>query len=432
MSALKKLLIKGGKVVSPADDLNEELDLLVGDGKVTEVAEEIDAPEAEVIDATDKIVTPGLIDMHVHLREPGFEHKEDIKSGTESAAAGGFTSVACMPNTEPVVDNATVVNYINDKAKINAKVNVFPIGSITKGLEGKELAEIGFMKEAGIVAISDDGETVMNSELMKLALEYVKAFDLPVISHCEDKTLTENGVVHEGYYSTVTGLDAIPAAAEDIIVARDIRLAEMTGTPLHIAHVSTKRAVELVRDAKARGVQVTAEVTPHHFTLTDEAITTFDTNTKVNPPLRSSEDVAVIKEGLADGTIDVIATDHAPHAWEEKDVEYDYAPFGIAGLETALPLVITELVKPEVLSLEEAIEKLTVNPAQILSLNKGSLTVGEDADITVIDLDQEYEVDANKFYSKGKNSPFIGEVLGGRAVATIVNGKLVMKNNEIL
>jgi len=429
---LKKLLIKGGKVVSPADDLNEELDLLVGDGKVTEVAEEIDAPEAEVIDATDKIVTPGLIDMHVHLREPGFEHKEDIKSGTESAAAGGFTSVACMPNTEPVVDNATVVNYINDKAKINAKVNVFPIGSITKGLEGKELAEIGFMKEAGIVAISDDGETVMNSELMKLALEYVKAFDLPVISHCEDKTLTENGVVHEGYYSTVTGLDAIPAAAEDIIVARDIRLAEMTGTPLHIAHVSTKRAVELVRDAKARGVQVTAEVTPHHFTLTDEAITTFDTNTKVNPPLRSSEDVAVIKEGLADGTIDVIATDHAPHAWEEKDVEYDYAPFGIAGLETALPLVITELVKPEVLSLEEAIEKLTVNPAQILSLNKGSLTVGEDADITVIDLDQEYEVDANKFYSKGKNSPFIGEVLGGRAVATIVNGKLVMKNNEIL
>jgi dihydroorotase len=432
VSALKKLLIKGGKVVSPADDLNEELDLLVGDGKVTEVAEEIDAPEAEVIDATDKIVTPGLIDMHVHLREPGFEHKEDIKSGTESAAAGGFTSVACMPNTEPVVDNATVVNYINDKAKINAKVNVFPIGSITKGLEGKELAEIGFMKEAGIVAISDDGETVMNSELMKLALEYVKAFDLPVISHCEDKTLTENGVVHEGYYSTVTGLDAIPAAAEDIIVARDIRLAEMTGTPLHIAHVSTKRAVELVRDAKARGVQVTAEVTPHHFTLTDEAITTFDTNTKVNPPLRSSEDVAVIKEGLADGTIDVIATDHAPHAWEEKDVEYDYAPFGIAGLETALPLVITELVKPEVLSLEEAIEKLTVNPAQILSLNKGSLTVGEDADITVIDLDQEYEVDANKFYSKGKNSPFIGEVLGGRAVATIVNGKLVMKNNEIL
>jgi len=429
---LKKLLIKGGKVVSPADDLNEELDLLVVDGKVTEVAEEIDAPEAEVIDATGKIVTPGLIDMHVHLREPGFEHKEDIKSGTESAAAGGFTSVACMPNTEPVVDNATVVNYINDKAKINAKVNVFPIGSITKGLEGKELAEIGFMKEAGIVAISDDGETVMNSELMKLALEYVKAFDLPVISHCEDKTLTENGVVHEGYYSTVTGLDAIPAAAEDIIVARDIRLAEMTGTPLHIAHVSTKRAVELVRDAKARGVQVTAEVTPHHFTLTDEAITTFDTNTKVNPPLRSSEDVTAIKEGLADGTIDVIATDHAPHAWEEKDVEYDYAPFGIAGLETALPLVITELVKPEVLSLEEAIEKLTINPAQILSLNKGRLTVGEDADITVIDLDQEYEVDANKFYSKGKNSPFIGEVLGGRAVATIVNGKLVMKNNEIL
>jgi len=429
---LKKLLIKGGKVVSPADDLNEELDLLVVDGKVTEVAEEIDASEAEVIDATGKIVTPGLIDMHVHLREPGFEHKEDIKSGTESAAAGGFTSVACMPNTEPVVDNATVVNYINDKAKINAKVNVFPIGSITKGLEGKELAEIGFMKEAGIVAISDDGETVMNSELMKLALEYVKAFDLPVISHCEDKTLTENGVVHEGYYSTVTGLDAIPAAAEDIIVARDIRLAEMTGTPLHIAHVSTKRAVELVRDAKARGVQVTAEVTPHHFTLTDEAITTFDTNTKVNPPLRSSEDVTAIKEGLADGTIDVIATDHAPHAWEEKDVEYDYAPFGIAGLETALPLVITELVKPEVLSLEEAIEKLTINPAQILSLNKGRLTVGEDADITVIDLDQEYEVDANKFYSKGKNSPFIGEVLGGRAVATIVNGKLVMKNNEIL
>ncbi|ADL12430.1 dihydroorotase [Acetohalobium arabaticum] len=429
---MKRLLIKNGKVVSPADGLNEELDILVAEGRIEKIGSGLEDKEAEVIDAIGKVVTPGLIDMHVHLREPGFEHKETIKTGTEAAAAGGFTSVACMPNTNPVIDNSSIVDSVIKKAEFEGKVNLFPIGSITKGLEGEELSEIGSMKEAGIVGISDDGETVMNSELMRLALEYVTAFDLPVISHAEDQVLSGDGVVNEGYYSTVTGLDPIPAAAEDIIVARDIRLAELTGAPLHIAHVSTKRAVELVRDAKERGLEVTAEATPHHFTLTDEAVISFDTNTKVNPPLRSEEDVAAIKEGLADGTIDVIATDHAPHAFEEKNVEYDDAPFGISGLETALPLVITELVKPGIISLEEAVEKLTSNPAEVLNSDVGRLKEGSRADITVLDLDEEYEVDVDKFYSKGKNSPFDGFRLSGRPKVTIVDGKVVMKDNKVL
>lgn len=429
---MKRLLIKNGKVVSPADGLNEELDILVVDGQIEKIASELEENEAEVIDAAGWVVTPGLIDMHVHLREPGFEHKETIKTGTEAAAAGGFTSIACMPNTNPVIDNASIVNSVINKANFEGKVNLFHIGSITKGLEGEELAEIGYMKEAGIVGISDDGETVMNSELMRLALDYVTAFDIPVITHAEDQVLSGDGVVNEGYYSTVTGLDPIPAAAEDIIVARDIRLAELTNAPLHIAHVSTKRAVEMVRAAKERGLQVTAEATPHHFTLTDESIVTFDTNTKVNPPLRSEEDVAAIKEGLADGTIDVIATDHAPHAFEEKNVEYNHAPFGISGLETALSLVITELVKPGIISLEEAIEKLTINPAQILNLDGGRLKEGSRADITVLDLDEEHEVNVEKFYSKGKNSPFDGFKLSGGAKVTIVNGEIVMKDKQVL
>ncbi|SKA02455.1 dihydroorotase [Selenihalanaerobacter shriftii] len=429
---MKRLLIKGGRVISPADGLNDKLDILIVDGKIAEISEEIEDAQAEMINALDKIVTPGLIDMHVHLREPGFEHKETIESGTKSAAAGGFTSVACMPNTNPVVDNATVVDSIMDRTKANAKVNVFPIGSITKELAGEELAEIGFMAEAGIVAVSDDGKTVKDSSLMRLALEYVKAFDLPVITHCEDETLVKEGVVNEGYYSTITGLPGIPTAAEEIMVARDIRLAEMTNTPLHIAHVSTKGAVEIIRAAKQRGVEVTAEVTPHHFTLTDEEITTFDTNIKVNPPLRSAEDVEAIKEGLVDGTIDVIATDHAPHAWEEKDVEFNYAPFGISGLETALSLVITELVKPGILTIEEAIEKLTINPAQVLNIDKGRLEVEKEADLTVIDLDEKYRVDIDKFYSKGKNTPFANQKLYGKPMLTIVNGKQVMKDNQIL
>ncbi|MBM7624284.1 dihydroorotase [Sporohalobacter salinus] len=429
---MKKLLIKNGKVISPADGLNGELDILVIDGKIEEIGSELEDKEAEIIDAAGKVVTPGLIDMHVHLREPGFEHKETIETGTKAAAAGGFTSVACMPNTDPVIDNASIVESVINKAEFEGKVNLFPIGSITKKLEGEELSEIGYMNEAGIVGISDDGETVMNSEMMRLALDYVKAFDLPVLTHAEDQVLSGDGVINEGYYSTVTGLDPIPAAAEDIIVARDIRLAELTDSRLHITHVTTKRAVELVRDAKERGVKVTAEVTPHHFTLTDEAVLTFDTNTKVNPPLRSEEDVTALKEGLADGTIDAIATDHAPHAFEEKNVEYNYAPFGISGLETALPLVITELVKPGIISLEEAIEKLTINPAQILNLDRGRLKEGSKADITVLDLDEEYEVDVDEFYSKGKNSPFDGFKLLGRPKATIINGEVVMKDNQVL
>ncbi|MCK8825324.1 dihydroorotase [Fuchsiella alkaliacetigena] len=428
---MKKLLIKEGRVIDPVNGVDEQLDILIAEGEVVQIAAQIEDQEAEIIEANNKVVTPGLIDMHAHFREPGFEHKETIKTGSESAVAGGFTSVACMPNTDPVVDNASVVESILNRAA-EAKVNLFPIGSITKDLAGEELAEIGFMRKSGIVAISDDGETVMNSQLMKSALEYVQAFDLPVITHCEDQSLVGEGVVNEGYYSTVTGLEPIPAVAEDIIVARDIKLAELTNTHLHIAHVSTKGAVELIKAAKQRGVSVTAEVTPHHLALTDEAITTFDTSTKVNPPLRSAEDVAALKEALAEGTIDAIATDHAPHAWEEKDVGYDNAPFGISGLETALSVLITELVQPGLLSWSQLVEKLTVKPADILGLDKGRLEVGAVADVTVIDPEFEYTVDVDKFYSKGKNSPFAGRTLTGKAVTTIVDGELVMKDGQVL
>ncbi|TDX52769.1 dihydroorotase [Orenia marismortui] len=427
---MNKLLLKNAKLVNPAEGIIQDQDLLIIDGKIAKIENCIKAKDADLIDLNGKILSPGLIDMHVHLREPGFEHKETIKTGTEAAAKGGFTSVACMPNTNPVIDSQTLVEGLLSIAKEDGVVNVYPIGAITKGSQGQELAEISSMKEAGIVGISDDGSPVMNSEMMRLALEYAKDLELTIISHCEDENLAGAGVVNQGYYSTVTGLNPIPSSAESVMVARDICLAEETGSRVHIAHISTKESVELVRQAKKRGVKVSCEVTPHHFTLTDELITSFDTNTKMNPPLRSEEDVAAIKKGLKDGTIDVIATDHAPHSVEEKDVEYNYAPFGIIGLETALALVVSELIEPGILTLEEALAKLTVNPAEILGIDKAKIEIGADADLTVIDIDDEWKLRAEDLVSKSKNTPFIDYNLKGRTLMTIVGGKIVYSSDE--
>ncbi|MCK8817793.1 dihydroorotase [Natroniella sulfidigena] len=425
---MKKLLLKGGEVVKPAESKRKQADLLIIDGEIAEIGVDLEVADAKVVDVEGKIISPGLIDIHVHLREPGFGHKETIKTGTEAAAKGGFTAVAAMPNTDPVIDNQSLVKSVLAKAKQEAAVDVYQIGAITKGSQGKELAEIGLMYEEGVVAISDDGNSVMNAELMRLALKYAQDFDLTVISHCEDDNLAGDGVVNEGYYSTITGLNPIPASAEEVMVARDILLAEELGTKVHIAHISTAGAVELVRQAKSRGVDVSCEAAPHHFALTDELITSFDTNTKVNPPLRSAADVAAIKEGLADGTIDIIATDHAPHTIEEKRVEYDYAPFGISGIETALGVVLTELVEPGILSLEDALAKLTINPAQRLNLTGGNLAVGAKANLTVIDLEQEWVVEPQEFISKGKNTPFAQTELRGKAALTIVNGEVVYRD----
>ena len=423
-------LIKGGRVIDPSQGIDKILDILIEKGKIKAIEENIRKDDVEIIDATGKIVTPGLIDIHVHFREPGFEAKEDIKTGSISAAAGGFTSVACMPNTNPAVDSKSIVEFIIERAEKVGLTNVYPIGAISKGLEGEELSEIGDMKYSGIVGISDDGNPVMNSNLMRRALEYSSMFDLPVISHCEDIPMSNEGVINEGLTSTILGLKGIPPAAEEIMVERDIRIAEFTGGKLHIAHVSTKGSVELVRQAKSKGINVTAEATPHHFTLTDEATKTFDTNTKVNPPLRTAEDVEAIRQGLKDGTIDAIVTDHAPHAIEDKDVEYDYADFGISGLETSLPLVITELVEPGILTLSQAIEKMTYIPANIINIPKGTLKPGNDADITIIDKDKTIIVNTKEFKSKGKNSPFNNWELKGSVEMTIKGGNIVYENKD--
>jgi len=430
-----KLLIKGGRVIDPTSKTDRIADILIEDGKIVSIGKTpaiSHQPSAiKVIDTQGKIVFPGLIDLHTHLREPGHEEEETIATGTRAAAKGGITTVCCMPNTHPVVDNQTTVEFILLKAKNEGVVNVFPIGAITKGLLGEELSEIGELKKAGVVAISDDGETVMNSLIMRRALEYAKMFSLPVISHCEDKNLSKDGVMNEGYYSTVLGLRGIPKEAEEVMVARDIILAQLTGGHLHIAHVSTAGSVELIRQAKKRGIKVTCETAPQYFTLTEEmvskeVITSFDTNTKVNPPLRTKEDVEAIKEGLKDGTIDCIATDHAPHTEEEKNKEYDLAPFGIIGLETLFSLIITELVnKPASggLSLMEAIAKVTINPARVLKLKQGELKVGSPADITIVDLNKKWKVE--NFASKSKNSPYLGWQVQGLITITIVNGKIV-------
>lgn len=426
-----RVLIKNGHVVDSKTKRNEKIDILIDKGKIIEIGTELNHSNVDLIDAEGKYVLPGFVDAHCHLRDPGFEYKEDIESGTKSAAKGGFTSIACMPNTNPVIDNKTVINYIINKAKSEGYVNVYPIGAITKGQQGNELAEIGELKFAGAVAISDDGKAVSSSSLMKKALQYASMFDITVISHCEDHELSEEGVMNEGYNSTIMGLKGIPRAAEEIVVSRDLILAQYTNLPVHIAHVSTALSVDLIRNAKRRGVKVTAETCPHYFVLTDDACTNFNTFAKVNPPLRTENDVQAIKEGLKDGTIDIIATDHAPHHFDEKNVEFNCAAFGFVGFETAIPLAITHLIKPGIITMETLVEKMCVNPSNILGLNKGTLEVGRTADIAIIDINKEYTVDIQKFESKSKNSPFDGYKLFGSVDYAIVNGKPIVREGII-
>lgn len=420
-----KLLVRGGKVIDPANRRDSEiLDLLIVDGKLAEVGRELPMSDAKVINAQGYIVTPGLIDMHTHLREPGQGYKETIESGTRAAAKGGFTLVATMANTEPVADHPQIILDIINRARRDGVINVFPIGSVTLGMKGEELTDVGELIHAGAVAISDDGKPVRNTEIMRRALVCCKQFGIPVISHCEAEPYT-GWVMNKGEISSKLGLIGIPNSAEERMVERDIKLAEDTGAHLHIAHVSTAGAVALIRQAKRKGINVTAEAAPHHFTLTDAAVEKYGANAKMNPPLRSREDVDEVIAGLKDGTIDAIATDHAPHAPCEKARGLKEAPFGIVGLETCLPLVITRLVNQGHLSIYQAVAKMTINPARILKLHKGTLSEGADADITIIDTEKEQEVDPSGFESKGRNTPFSGWKLKGWPVMTVVGGKVV-------
>ncbi len=426
-----KILIKGGRVVDPASGRDAVGDVLVSDTTIEKVGDNLRTKADRVIDATGLVVAPGFIDMHVHLREPGYEEKETIRTGSMSGAKGGFTSLVPMANTNPPIDNAGMVDFVLTRAKETAIVKIFPVAAVTKGMEGIGLTEAGELKEAGAVALSDDGRSIVDSELMRRALEYAGMFGLPIIVHEEDPQLSENGSMNEGLNSTILGLRGIPKAAEEVVVARDLGIVELTKGRVHFAHVSTARSVELIREARKRGLTVTAETAPHYFSLTDDAVKTYNTNAKMKPPLREAEDVAAIKDGLKDGALEVIATDHAPHTVAEKEVEFDAAPFGIVGLETALPLVLTELVEPAVLSLSQAIAKLTVNPARILGLPLGELREGCAADITIFDPDAEIVVDASKFASLGRNTPFDGFKLKGRVLYTIVDGKIVVDEGEL-
>lgn len=427
---MSKLLLRGGRVVDPAQGIDEAADLLIEDGLIVGRGRDLDGEGAEIVDAEGLIVAPGFIDMHVHLREPGYEYKEDVRSGTAAAAAGGFTGVACMPNTSPVNDHRAVTELIVERADAYGTVPVYPIGCVSVGQQGEALAEIGELVEGGCVAVSDDGYPVATAELMRRALEYTRMFDIPVIEHCEDLSLTKKAAMNEGPVSAALGFRGHPAVAEDIIVARDLALAELTGGRLHCAHISSAGALRLIRDAKARGVNVTCEVTPHHFALTDEAVRSFDTNTKMSPPLRSQADVDAVIEALADGTVDAIATDHAPHHADEKALEFDLAPFGIVGLETAVPLACDRLLRAGHISLQRLIELLTVNPAKILRLDAGDLSDGAVGNVTVLDLARNATVDAGGFASKSRNTPFDGWELEGWPVYTIVAGEIVWRAEE--
>lgn len=424
-----KLLLKGGRVVDPSQNIDTEMDILIEKGKVSKIGKTISADkkgkksDVRVLDLKKMIITPGLIDMHTHLREPGHEYKETIQTGSNAAVAGGFTSIACMANTDPANDNRSVTEFIKRQAQIAAMANVYPVAAVSRGLAGKVLTEFGDLRDAGAVALSDDGHPVMNSGLMRTALEYAHSLGMPVISHCENLDLSEGGQINEGLVSTELGLPGIPNTAEYAMVIRDIALAEFTKTAVHIAHVSTEESVRALRDAKKRGINVTAETAPHYFTLSDDALQEYSTNLKVNPPLRTQKDIKAIKAGLKDGTIDAIASDHAPHSSIEKDVEFQYASSGIIGLETSLPLGL-KLVEEGVLSLYQLIEKMSTNPARILNIPKGTLKPGFDADITVIDAKEKWTAKAEKFHSRSLNSPFDGATFKGRAVITIVGGEI--------
>lgn len=431
-----KLLLKGGRVIDPANRIDTVASVLVEEGKIVAVGEipgeASEVSGTEVIDCAGKIICPGFIDLHAHLREPGYEYKEDILTGSRAAAAGGFATVCAMPNTNPVVDNGAVAGYVARRAREVGIVNVLPIGSITKGQAGEELSEIAELVQAGCVAVSDDGKPVMKSDIMRHALDYTRMFDIPVLSHCEDINLSADGQMHEGFRSTVYGLQGIPAEAEEIMVSRDAMLAQLTGGRLHICHVSTMGSLDIIRRAKAEGIRITCEATPHHLTLTDEAVGSYDADTKVNPPLRSEEHVAALREAVASGLVDCIATDHAPHHIESKDCEYGNASFGISGLETAVALIMDRLVHTGILQLDKAVALLTSGPARILGIEKGTLTPGRAADITIIDPDEVRTVDPRHFYSKGKNTPYKGIQLRGWPWMTVVGGRIVFKEGSVM
>ncbi len=420
------LLIKNGRVVDPESQTDDKLDILIAEGRIVDIKKNIQTKAQRSIDATNLVVAPGFIDMHVHLREPGQEHKETIRTGARAAAKGGFTSIACMPNTSPVNDNKSVTAFIISEAKKSALVNVFPIAAVTRGLDGEELTDMAELVKAGAVAFSDDGHPVHNSEVMRRALEYSKLVDSLIIDHCEDNDLSRDGVMHEGPYSYRFGLKGISSSSEEIMVSRNILLAEQTDSPVHIAHLSVKGAAALVRNAKKKKVKVTAEVTPHHLLLEDASLKNYDTNLKMKPPLRSRSDVRAMVKALKDGTIDVIVTDHAPHSPDEKAVEFDRAPFGIIGMETAVPLILDRFVHTQTITLQKFITMISLNPARILGLsNKGRIALGMDGDLTLLDLDKVTVVDINTFESKSRNCPFDGWELRGSPVYTIVYGDIV-------
>jgi dihydroorotase len=437
------LLIKNGRVIDPAQGLDREADVLILDGRVASIERGLGTGSHELLDASDRVVCPGMIDVHVHLREPGQEYKETIVTGTRSAAAGGFAHVCCMPNTDPAIDDPSVVRLLQDKAAAAVGVKVHVFGSMTKENAGKELAEMGRLADAGAALFSDDAFPIQNTEVMRRALEYARMLHRGVSLHCEDKALAADGVMNEGPVSTLLGLRGIPGAAEDVMVARNIELSRLTGVRMHICHVSTRVSVDLVRRAKAQGLPVTAEGCPHHFCLTDEACLNYNTQAKVNPPLRGGDDVAAVLEGLADGTLDCIATDHAPHAVNEKDCEFDQAMFGMVGLETVVPLTLDRLVRPGVVPLSDAVAKLTLHPAQVLVGDGrnlppgvdpliGTLKEGAPGDVTVLDLDRPYTVEPAKLHSRSKNTPFGGWELTGSAVATVVDGRVLMRDGRVL
>jgi dihydroorotase len=425
---MKSLLIVGGRVIDPASNFDARADLLILDGRIEAVGHNLNAAEGiPVLDAAGAIVAPGFIDMHVHLREPGIEHAETIETGSRAAAAGGFTTICCMPNTSPVNDSATVTSYIVQRAREVAVVNVFPIGAITMGSKGEELAAIGSMCEAGIVAISDDGRPVMNARVMRRAMETARSLNIPVIDHCEDLNLSAGGDMHEGPESVRLGLRGIPSASEDVMVARDLLLAELTGARFHVAHLSTMRSMAMVAFARGRGIRVSCEVTPHHFALTDEELSSYDSNCKMKPPLRRSRDVEAIVEGIRSGAVDAIATDHAPHPGDEKMQEFERCPFGITGLETAIGLTLSELVHSGHISAGRMVELFTTGPRRVLGLDRGTLSPGSPGDVTVFDLAREWTFDVRQSQSKSRNSPFSGRQFKGGPLATVVGGGIVWK-----